>query len=241
MMSKRSKVAQLPIPAAARKLFDHFRVANGPHAPAYEAFLAEVVETLAPKNIVESIFVKDFADHAWEAMRLRKVEVSLLMPEDLSAQTPALDNFIDEQLAWLETPIEVQFQRPLNNKERTRLEREFAMNHPLEYAAHLRRLEEGPKKLADLIASYGGPVGTDPPYKKPKISGAETDRASVVAYKKHSREVDLISRRIALAESSRNAALRELERYRAARPARTEVIVDAEYQECPAGQSSGSK
>jgi hypothetical protein len=40
------------------------------------------------------------------------------------------------------------------------------------------------------------------------------------AFNKNSREIDLISRQLALHETRRNAALRELERYEAVRRAR---------------------
>ena len=55
------------------------------------------------------------------------------------------------------------------------------------------------------------------------------------AFKKNSREIDLISRLIALAESRRNAALRELDRYRSTRTgrARPEEITEVEYTEVP--------
>ena len=69
---------------------------------------------------------------------------------------------------------------------------------------------------------------------------AVAKHSAAEAFKKNIREIDLISRLIALAESRRNAALRELERYRATRLARDRNdIVDAEYTEFSAGRPNG--
>jgi hypothetical protein len=67
---------------------------------------------------------------------------------------------------------------------------------------------------------------------------SEGGRGITAAYKEHSVELERLSRLMASAETRRNAAVRELERYRDAAPKRrqaSEDIIDAEFRDADDG------
>ncbi len=108
---------------------------------------------------------------------------------------------------------------------------EFADQHPEKYEQHLQRRVQAGKQLEQLFPS----LLSKPELTPQTTSADDAHRLAADAFKQNSREIDQISRLIALHESRRNAALRELERYQAVRRARAprDDILDAEYTEAP--------
>ncbi len=236
-MGKRSKTPGLPstIPAIAKRLLNRFPVTNGDDASDYERLLAEVISELHSQGIIETMLAKDVADHTWEIQRLRSIEATLLtdesaLPQQRSPRLYGPPN-IDDVMEFMRAPVEVLAQRPKDTKELARFVQEFARQHPEKYEKHLQRQREGPKSLDEIIGS--SPSKPEPAQQI--VPADDAHRLAADAFKKNSREIDLISRLIALAESRRNAALRELDHYRSTRTgrARPEEITEVEYTEVP--------
>jgi hypothetical protein len=219
--------------AVARRLFERFPVATGNDASDHQALLNAVFETLQPQDIIEEVYALDYAYNTWEAQRLRSIQATFFTSESaLSDQTfysPAILAHIHEIREAFGTPVPVLMQRPHNDQERKRLTEEYIRNHPEEYEEELRRRAEIGERIAATLPS---------PERIPKptqqtVSAEEARRSTADAFKKNSREIDLISRLIALAETRRDAALHEFECYQTIRRARQgpEEILDAEYTE----------
>jgi hypothetical protein len=234
-MAKRSKTPTRPslIPAAAQKLFDRFPVAHVEDAPAYNELVNAVMETLRPKNLIATMLAHDVAYATWRVQQLRSIEAALLTPESTASQQTSSAALAEARAAemrpWLATPREVLMKRPKDEKERARLEAEFARDHPEAYAKHLQdRAEASERFAAELLPAMSMPKPTPQ-----VISADEAARLAAETFKKNSREIDLISHHIALFEARCYAALREFERYQAGHPAhaQSEVILDAEYTE----------
>ncbi|MCB5176419.1 hypothetical protein [Microvirga lenta] len=51
----------------------------------YDELLAEIAAAVAPSDTIETLWVKDIADLKWEAMRLRRIQASLLISAAKSA------------------------------------------------------------------------------------------------------------------------------------------------------------
>jgi hypothetical protein len=236
-VTKRSKTARLPnlIPAAAQKLFGRFPVARGEDTAVYEELVRATMEALQPKDFIEAILAQDVANHTWEIQRLRSIEATLLTDESALPQQrpPGLRGppNIDEVMEFMRAPVEVLALRPKDSEELARFVQEFARQHPEKYERHLQKQREGPKSLDEIIGSSR----SEPEPAQQIVPSDDAHRLAADAFKKYSREIDLISRLIALAESRRNAALRELNRYRSTRTgrARPEEITEVEYTEVP--------
>jgi hypothetical protein len=236
-MAKRSKTPKLPklVSAAAQKLFDRFPVAFGEDKAVYEGLLSAFMEALQPEDINEEAIASDVAYHTWVIQRLRSTEARLLThesapPPQVSLRSKGPPNS-DELMAYLATPAEVLAQRPRDNEERNRLLQEFIRDHPEKFEQHLQRRAQAGKQLERLFPSL-----LSKPEPTPQTTSADdAHRLAADAFKKNSREIDQISRQIALHESRRSAALRDLERHQAARRARgsRDEILDAEYTEAP--------
>jgi hypothetical protein len=236
-MAKRSKTPKLPtlFSAAAQKLFDRFPVAYEEDKVVYEGLLRAFMEELQPDDCIEEALACDVAYHTWVIQRLRSTEAGLLTHESAPSPQVSLPSKgppnSDELMAYLATPTEVLAQRPQGNEERERLLQEFIRDHPEKFEQHLQRRAEAGKQLEQLFPS----LLSKPEPTPQRTSADDAHRLDAEAFKKNSREIDQISRQIALHESRRGAALRELERYQAVRRARAprDEILDAEYTEAP--------
>lgn len=236
-MAKRSKTPKLPtlFSAAAQKLFDRFPVAYGEDRAVYEGLLSAFMEALRPEDCIEETLACDVAYHTWVIQRLRSTEARLLTHESAPSPQASLQSKgppnSDELIETYQTPAEVLAQRPRDNEERDRLLQEFIHDHPEKFEQHLQRRAQAGKQLEQLFPSL-----LSKPEPTPQTTSADdAHRLAAEAFKKYSREIDQISRQIALHESRRSAALQELERYQAVRRARAprDEILDAEYTEAP--------
>ncbi len=59
-------------------LFAKRPLALGESEQDYDGFLVQVSAAVEPGDIIEKLWVKDFVDLKWEAMRLRRIQASLL-------------------------------------------------------------------------------------------------------------------------------------------------------------------
>src|SRR5215218_9699934 len=66
------------LPATVAKLIEALPVALGDDAQAYKTLLDGITEQIAPRDIFETFWAKDVADHMWEIQRYRKLEAKLL-------------------------------------------------------------------------------------------------------------------------------------------------------------------
>jgi hypothetical protein len=193
------------------------------------------MEALQPKDFIEETLARDVADHTWDVRRLRSIEARMLTLESAPLPQASLQSKgppnVDQLIEYFTTPAEVLARRPRDNEERARMVQEFAGQYPEKYERYLQRQREGPKSVAEIIGS--SPSEPEPVH--PTVPADAAHRLATDAFKNNSREIDQISRLIALHESRRNAALRELERYQAVRRARAphHEILDAEYTEAP--------
>jgi hypothetical protein len=236
-MAKRMRTPSLPrtISPVTRKLLDRFPVAHRDDASDYQALLGAVFETLQPQDVIEELLARDVADLAWEVQRLRTVEAILLTsaPEPSHWFSP-FDKVRAEiaaaRAAHGGSLLPMHMRRPYPDQERVDLQEEYCEDHPAEDD------EEYPwddaEKAGKPAAAFGSGVSRPRPSQQ-SASTEERRRFAADAFKKNSRTIDQINRLTALAETRRNQALREFERYQTARRARPrpEEIVDAEYTE----------
>jgi hypothetical protein len=238
-MAKRMRTPSLPqtISPVTRKLLDRFPIAHRDDASDYQALLGAVFETLQPQDIIEELLVRDVADLAWEVQRLRTVEAILLTSAPEPSHWFSPFDKVRAELAAARAArggslLPLHMRRPNTDRERVDLPGEDCEDHPEEDDA------EDPwddAEQAGKPAAAFGSGGSRPGPPQQSVSTEEARRSAADAFKKNSRAIDQISRLIALAETRRNQALREFERYHTARQARPrpEEIVDAEYTEAP--------
>ncbi len=73
-----SRRAKDEIPPDVRALLGDAHLLPGEDRAAYEALLTKLAQARAPKDTVEWLNVKDMADAAWEAERLKRLKTRLL-------------------------------------------------------------------------------------------------------------------------------------------------------------------
>jgi hypothetical protein len=218
-----------------RKLLDRFPVAHRDDASDYQSLLGAVFKTLQPQDIIEELLARDVADLAWEVQRLRTVETILFTSAPEPSHWFSPFDKVRAELAAARAAhggslLPMHMRRPNTDQERGDRHEEDCEDHPEEDD------EEYAWDDADRAGKPAAAFGSGGLRPRPLQRSASTEearRSAAEAFKKNSRAIDQISRLIALAETRRNQALREFERYQTARQARPrpEEIVDAEYTE----------
>jgi hypothetical protein len=91
----KTEFAAPSVPGRAQRLalFGPPPLIEGEDAAAYDQLLARIFATLKPVDIIDEIFISDFAFLEWEVLRLRRLKWSLI-------RAPALENFLGKNLGY---------------------------------------------------------------------------------------------------------------------------------------------
>jgi hypothetical protein len=191
-------------------------MANAEERSACEELLHGLVEWLKPLDTIDVLY------DTLKLSRLRRIEAALL-----GMQEPKSQAQVEHEIRQAEERIEEQSHvmadasfwkkapRDASEEQKVRKQRE----------GEVRRLHWKEKELRRMASERE---------RLPLVEG--TGEALRTAFLKRSAELDQLGTQIALVEGRRNAAIRELERYRAAwhSQPKKEEIIDAEYAEAPA-------
>jgi hypothetical protein len=186
-------------------------VALGDDAAGYKALWDGIIKEIAPRDIFETFWVKDIADHMWEIQRYRKLEAKLL-EEQAGPTARSVSVVVDsgaESSAQMEAFDWVYAQMQATGKDRMELWKEIEPERQRLEAEHRE------DALARHLARSTGP-----------------DQAA--SFLKHAAELDRLSRAMSLAQARYTAAVVEIERHRMRQAARAaDEIVDASFTEAP--------
>jgi hypothetical protein len=69
---------------------------DGEDAAAYDELLSRVLEAVKPADIIEDIWVREFVDLAWEALRLRRLKAALMKSKLRSQMRELLKRVLKE-------------------------------------------------------------------------------------------------------------------------------------------------
>ena len=86
------------IPPEVRALLGDAHLLPGEDRATYEALLSKVAQARAPKDMVEWLNVKDMADAAWEAERLKRLKTRLLTQRVEAELCRRLENALAEKI-----------------------------------------------------------------------------------------------------------------------------------------------
>jgi hypothetical protein len=171
-------------------------LARGEDQAAYEALHQAIAADTMPRNAIERAFTQSIIDHTWTIQRCRRIEAYLLAdPAQKDKGRKGSVGEIDLSLSLRRRDN----QRP--NGERTIL------------------TDTMPSTRTDL--ADGRPIEQDTtPRRRRRSVPSEADRAAarttlLTAFQKYSAPLELIVRLRTRAEAQRDAAIRDLERYRA--------------------------
>jgi len=94
----KTEIAAPSIPERAQRLvlFGPPLLIEGEDAAAYDQLLARIFAAVKPVDIIDEIFIADFASLEWEALRLRRLKWSLIRARGLKA----LEDFMGENLDY---------------------------------------------------------------------------------------------------------------------------------------------
>ena len=175
---------------------------------AYDELLARVSDHVKPTNIIEEIWVRDVIDLTWEILRWRKIKVSLVS----GAIPDVLSGFLRPFVA--ELPVYAQAEK--------------------EAGATSGALAQEVSKEIVRLWEMKGRDGV--PWVDELIANKSISMDAVVnsAFIQELHRIEQIDRLITVAESRRNAVLREIGRHRAtlAQLLREKVqdVQDAEFE-----------
>lgn len=196
----------------------------GENAADYDEFLEQVVTAVKPTGALERIWVRDFAYHDWEAIRLRRLKATLI--------NEAIQDSLSDELYDCSAKETGNAAEPLaeDDSDATLAEDNSApdpSDDAFEAANELaRRWVAGDQDAKNKIRKIFATAGRD-------IEEVVAD-ATTTALMQTMEAVEPIDRMIMTAESRRNAVVREVDRHRAMlglqfrRP--SEQIDDAEYK-----------
>jgi hypothetical protein len=220
-----SKTARVlsKIPAVLRRDLELRRQALGREGEHYLEFVAGLLETLQPEDLIEHMLAVQAADHAWHISRLRQIETALLAPTRTPPQLGSSGYAaFEERFIGIGAALHREL---LIGEHGYRDGAEYhALKEKLEPA--MRHEEERLKKQAQHEAQNA---------LQQVVAQASTPESLAAAYVANSAHLEKISRGIVLAESRFTSILNHLERYRAARHPQdrgeASPVVDAEFIE----------
>jgi hypothetical protein len=189
-----------PAPATARTRrvapFGPPPLIQGEDGGAYDKLLARVSAAVKPVDILEEIWVHDVVDLEWEVLRLRRLKVALMTASASKALRRVLDRLLDEETDDTDDETGDPDEETGDRDEETedtewdtsRLAKEWVRRNP-----------DAIKEVDRILAS------TD----------LTMDAVRAEMLSENIEHVERIDRMIAMVESRRNAALREVDRHRA--------------------------
>jgi hypothetical protein len=175
---------------------------QGEDTAAYDDLLARVSAAIRPADIFEEIWLRDFLDLAWEALRYRRLKAALVNGSAANGLATVLQPLIAVRTALsAEAGAEQDVERPSGHALAVR------------WAARERAAVA---EVDALLAS----------------ADLSIEAALARAFASHLENVERIDRMIMSAEARRNAVLREIEHHRATLGRKLRrVISDAEAAE----------
>jgi uncharacterized protein (UPF0216 family) len=93
-MAKKRTRSKLKAGLKDRRFFGRPLLLEGEDALDYQELLARISETIAPKDVIEEIFVDDIVCSQWEILRLRRLEMALIR----SIASDALQEFLSREV-----------------------------------------------------------------------------------------------------------------------------------------------
>jgi hypothetical protein len=209
---------------------------GGEDAAAYDQLLGRICAAVKPVNIIDEIFIADVASLEWELLRWRRLKWTLMQEAGLKA----LERFLLEQLESNYALHEEHFQSYLTEILKDNLPPEQADSAEMLAAKCTPNTEEADDKLVEVLGSNGLNILTvldDARADKAKKvvqeyvrrerdavtlvnefltdAGMSMDSFITKALGDRIDKIERIDRLTAIAETRRNAALREIERRRA--------------------------
>jgi len=92
----RSAIRSLPAPPQPANPFGAPPLIAGEDAAAYDELLARVIQTVAPADFLEEMWVRDVVDLGWEAFRLRRLKAQLMT----ATADEGLEKLLARTLPW---------------------------------------------------------------------------------------------------------------------------------------------
>jgi hypothetical protein len=235
-MSRKSecKTEIAPVPGQVQRLavFGPPLLLEGEDAAAYDELLGRICAAVKPVDIIDEIFIADIAALEWEVLRWRRLKWTLMQETGLKA----LELFLAEQLESNYALHEEHFKSYLTTILQNNLPTEQAGSAGTLAAECAPNNAEANEKLDEVLGSIGLEMNT-------VLNDARADKAKelVQEYVRGERDVnelltdasmsmdsfmtkalgggidkiERIDRLTAIAETRRNAALREIDRRRA--------------------------
>jgi hypothetical protein len=209
---------------------------EGEDAAAYDELLARVCAAVKPADIIDEMFIADIVALGWEVLRWRRLKWTLMQETGLKA----LELFLVEQFESNYALHEKHFQRYLAEILQNKLPEEQADSAEMLAAECAPPTDEANDKLDEVLSSIGLNMDTvldDARADKAKElvqeyvrgerdavtlihelltdAGVSMDTFMANAFREKIDTIERIDRLTAIAESRRNAALREIGRRRA--------------------------
>jgi hypothetical protein len=234
----KTEIAAARVPGQVQRLavFGPPLLLEGEDAAAYDELLGRICAAVKPVDVIDEIFIADVASLEWELLRWRRLKWTLMQETGLKA----LELFLVEQFESNYALHEKHFQRYLAEILQNKLPEEQADSAEMLAAECAPPTDEANDKLDEVLSSIGLNMDTvldDARADKAKElvqeyvrgerdavtlihelltdAGVSMDTFMANALREKIDAIERIDRLTAIAESRRNAALREIGRRRA--------------------------
>jgi hypothetical protein len=246
LIGKSKSITLVSAPVQRLALFGPPLLLEGEDTVAYDALLARVCAAVKPVDIIDEIFINDVVVLQWEVLRWRRLKLSLISTRVLEALT----RFVDQNLLLYAKDLTEAVQNLGNDqkKELAKLAGAWERNEPdadgkLEAfldAAGVEadigdRIER--EKTKKLVEGYSRrePWAVEEVQELLDAAGRTMDSLVAEVLQFQLDKIERLDRLITIAETRRNASLKEIDRRRAAlsQALRQSVqeVEDAEFNE----------
>ena len=229
----KTEIAAPSVPERAQRLalFGPPPLIEGEDAGAYDQLVARIFAAVKPVDVIDEMFTADVVFLEWEVLRLRRLKWSLIRAPALKA----LENFLGENLDddlyseyFADDLAEILQGNLLGNSAQT-LARECAQRKA-DAVDKVKRILNGRlldmnqvlddakrRKAKELVQDYvrREPDAVTLVHELLTDAGVSMDSLMADAVAEKLDDIERIDRLITIAESRRNASLREIERRRA--------------------------
>jgi hypothetical protein len=234
--SKGTEIAAAGVSGQAQRLslFGPPLLLEGEDAAAYEEFLARVYAAVKPVDVIDEMFIADIVALEWEILRWRRLKSTLMQEAGFKALENSLAGKLDydlysERVADRLTKI-LQDNLPEERVDSAQtLVRDYARNKQRavdtinEVLAGMNlnigeiRYDARAAKAHELVQGYrrGEPDAVRLVDQLRTRAGVSMETFMASAFREKMDDIERIDRLTAIAETRRNAALREIDRRRA--------------------------
>jgi hypothetical protein len=231
-------------------LFGSPQLLEGEDAAAYDELLGRVRAAVRPVDIIDEMFIADVVFLEWQTLRWRRLKTSLMR----ASQLKALENFLSEHLGYeryrkffeedLTGILQENLEDQTEDVART-LAHECARNEPdavdkvnqilTGIHHHMDRILDSARarKAEELAQEYARrkPGAIKLIHKLLALAGSSIDAIMVEGLAEGLDNIERIDRLTTIAETRRNAMLREIDRRRAGEALRRKVQeVEGEFE-----------